>query len=360
LAITSIILDLIGLTVLLHLTGGAENPLLFYFIFHALISGILLPPRISVLQTLLACVLFLAMIWAEFFGWIPHHPVAGFLGQSLFDNFLYLVCLSFVFTSLMFISLYIVNRITRRILERDSYLETANSQLKEKDRIKSEYVLRVSHDIKGHLAAIQSCIHPVQEGFLGPLNEGQKNLLDRAEKRTSRLLGFVKALLNLTIARLKEGSVDETLELSSAIRDAADIVESGAKAFQVGFEREIVDGPVMVPGSKAEIQATFQELLSNAVKYTRPGGAVRVTLRVDAGFARVTVSDNGIGIPPDELPHIFDEFYRSSNAPADESGTGVGLAMVKHVIEKLGGAIRVESNAGRGSVFHVDIPLLKA
>jgi signal transduction histidine kinase len=286
--------------------------------------------------------------------------VGNFIASPLYSNAAYLACVSAVFVGLMFITLYLVSFVTRKIVDRDRILEEANLKLKRMDRIKSEYVLRVSHDIKGHLAAIQSCIHPVQAGFLGALSEGQKNLLDRAENRTGRLLLFVKALLNLTIARLKEGAGDETFDLSAAVGDAAELADPAARAKQIGIIREVPPGSLVVPGSRAEVQATLLELLSNAVKYSPPGGQVRIVMRRSADKALVLVSDSGVGIAPAELPFIFDEFYRSAKTAETDNGTGLGLAMAKHVVEKLGGRIWAESEENRGTSFHIELPVLKA
>jgi signal transduction histidine kinase len=360
LAAALIVLDLASLIVILHFTGGAENPFMFFFIFHAVISGITLPARFSFVQTALASSVFVGMIWLEYAGLLAHHPVGNFIASPLYSNAAYLACVSAVFVGLMFITLYLVSFVTRKIVDRDRILEEANLKLKRMDRIKSEYVLRVSHDIKGHLAAIQSCIHPVQAGFLGALSEGQKNLLDRAENRTGRLLLFVKALLNLTIARLKEGAGDETFDLSAAVGDAAELADPAARAKQIGIIREVPPGSLVVPGSRAEVQATLLELLSNAVKYSPPGGQVRIVMRRSADKALVLVSDSGVGIAPAELPFIFDEFYRSAKTAETDNGTGLGLAMAKHVVEKLGGRIWAESEENRGTSFHIELPVLKA
>ncbi|MEK6794265.1 MAG: HAMP domain-containing sensor histidine kinase [Spirochaetota bacterium] len=357
LANSQVILDLICITVVLHFTGGAENPFMFYYIFHVVISGIILPARYSALMTLFASVLFLSMVWLEYAGAIAHHAVLNFLPAPLYSNTLFVICVSFVFVSLMFIALYMVTNIAGRLAERERRIADANRQLKEKDRVKSEYVLRVSHDIKGHIAAIQSCIHPVQAGITGPLTDDQKNLLDRAETRTEHLLAFVKSLLNLTIARLKEGTDNERFDIARTVSGAIELALPTAKNNDIAIDSDLAhDCPALV-GSSAEIQAAFLELISNAIKYTRAGGTVRVTITCGQDAVIATVSDDGVGIPAGELPMIFNEFYRSSRTAADVSGTGLGLAMTKHVIEKHGGVIHASSVEGRGTVFSIELPV---
>jgi two-component system phosphate regulon sensor histidine kinase PhoR len=118
-------------------------------------------------------------------------------------------------------------------------------------------------------------------------------------------------------------------------------------------------GGACVMGHKIRLEQAFVNLLDNAVKFNRPGGEVRIeTDQIRDGKARITISDTGIGIPSEDLPRIFERFYRVDKAHSREvGGTGLGLSIVKHVIERMEGTISVESQLGKGSAFTVVLPV---
>jgi len=139
-----------------------------------------------------------SVIALEYFGVIPHYHLNGFISEAAYKNPLYVSGIYFVFVSTIYIACYMATSISLRLRLKEKNLEEANKLLLEKDRAKSEYVLRVSHDIKEHLAAIEGCIDPVTEGITGKLNDRQTDLLKRASIRTDKLLSFVRALLEIS------------------------------------------------------------------------------------------------------------------------------------------------------------------
>jgi signal transduction histidine kinase len=129
--------------------------------------------------------------------------------------------------------------------------------------------------------------------------------------------------------------------------------EKGLTVQQAGLDKEL-----MVKGDREELDRIFSNLISNAVKYTQAGG-VEVVVEGTEGWVRITVSDTGIGIPADELPQLFQEFFRASNAKvSQETGTGLGLAIVKDIVGRSGGRIEVISKEGVGTSFVVLLPAL--
>lgn len=355
-----ITLDLLSLSALIHFSGGVENPFIFYFIFHVIISGIILRWTDAFFQTTAAVLMFLVIAAGEYLGVILHHPVEGFPSLGLYASGVYVIGVSVVFISTLYISFYMAAFIARGLKEREARLTEANRMLEQNDKIKSEYVLRVSHDIKGHLAAIQSSIQPVMGGYAGELNEKQKNLLQRADNRTEKLMQFVKALLNLTILKLKQSEKFTEFDPSRAVESAVSFVTPAAKQKNIGIVFTAGPSQARVSGVESEIQATAVELLTNAVRYSPTGSKITSGVSVAGDYAVIKVSDAGMGIPEKDMPKIFDEFYRAQNAKeADSSSSGLGLAMAKHVIEKHNGRIEVESEQGKGTEFRVFLPLAK-
>lgn len=352
--------DVAMLALLVHFTGGLENPFIFYFVFHVIISGILLPRTDALVQAAAAALLVLAPSWLEYFGVIPHHPIEGFALTGLYNYSVYAAGTSFVFVSTLFIAHYLAASIAAELRHREQRLEQANKMLEEKDRIKSEYVLRVSHDIKGHIAAIQNCIHPVREGITGPLTGDQKNLLSRADARSEKLMAFVKSLLNLTIMKLKNTDDVTEVDLVKIAADAAAFVLPNAKAKKVGLETETSAHGCMVRASLSEMQAVLIELLSNAVRYTPAGGKVSIRVTRENKEAVAEVSDTGVGIPQAEQEKVFEEFYRATNVRAVDTtagSSGLGLSMAKHAVERSGGTIKLLSSQGKGTTIRLAFPM---
>lgn len=185
--------------------------------------------------------------------------------------------------------------------------------------------------------------------------EALSRILDESE-RVSRLIEQL-----LLLARADSGPsalpIVQT-DLAAALRGACGEAKVLAEAKQLKFSQSIPATPVWVLGDAASLQRLFIILLDNAVKYTPSGGQIEVLLTSDDGYAFAGIRDTGIGIPEQDLPHVFDRFYRSDRARSRESGgTGLGLAIGRWIAEAHGGEIRVESVAAKGSTFEVRLPL---
>lgn len=350
-------LDLLVLAILLHFAGGIENPFIFYFIFHMIIASILLSRRTSFFQATLAALLFLLVVGLEYFGVLPHYNLHGFVPAVLYANPLYVLGVSFVFTSTIFVAVYMATSISGQLREREKSLSEANALLEEKDRVKSEYVLRVSHDIKEHLAAITSCIEPVTDGLTGPLAENQKDLLIRARDRTQKLLAFVRALLEITRLKLTKGLKMEEFSFQEMIKGIEENIRSRAADKEISFKVEIAPEIDKILGTRVYLEEAIENLLLNAVKYTPRGGRISLSVGSLGGNWLIKIADNGIGIPQADLPFIFEEFYRAQNArELEKTGTGLGLSISKKIIEMHKGKIRIESEIGQGTTFFVELP----
>jgi len=237
-------------------------------------------------------------------------------------------------------------------------LREANAQLRQKDRIKDEYVSRVTHDIKGHLAAIQNCLHVAGDPASSPLSEKQAEFLGRAMNRTKQLTDFVKELLNLTQMRLSGRFQVEAFSLPATLATALATVESKAQHKSIAVTSRIDASVGTIVGNEFSITEMITNLLFNAVKYTPEGGTVHLEAESDGDCVQIRVTDTGIGIPADELEHVFDEFFRAWNARKSErDGTGLGLSIVKQIVDRHAGELSVQSEEGRGSTFAVRLPI---
>lgn len=241
--------------------------------------------------------------------------------------------------------------------KQEEALRAANEQLLAKDRIKDEYVSRVTHDIKGHLAAIQSCLYVVKSGPADSLIESQTEFLERAMNRAVQVTGFVKELLSLTQMRLSGRLQMDSFSLPRAISKSMESIATKAKEKSITTSSQVGESVGQIVGNEFSLTEMITNLLFNAVTYTPEDKSIRLEAKSYDDWVEIRISDTGIGIPEKEVGRIFDEFYRATNAKEREKdGTGLGLSIVKQIIERHGGEILVNSKEGQGTTFTVRLP----
>ena len=232
-----------------------------------------------------------------------------------------------------------------------------NEQLRQKDRVKDEYVLRVTHDIKGHLAAIKGCLDTVVHKIVGDLNSEQEELLEIAARRTASLNTFVKALLNITSMKLQGKMKMSRFSLRDTIASAFSIIERSASQKGISLAKEIDMATDELFGNQVSIEEAITDLLLNAVKYTPEKGMITLRVKDNGTSVRIEVEDTGIGIPQNEQHRIFEEFFRASNAKnVERDGTGLGLSIVKQIAESHGGKVGFESKESIGTQIWFELP----
>ncbi len=350
--------DLMLLTVLLHFSGGMENPLVVCFFFHMAIASTLLSVRESYGFAAFAVFLLTALCVLEYSGLVPHYCLKGVLSSGFHADGLYMLGSLCVMAGTLFLVVYMTSDIASKLQGQEEAYRLANVELRQKDRIKNEYVGRVTHDIKGHLAAIQSCQDVVLRGLVGSLNESQLDFIGRAYARTASLTRFVRDLLSLTKMRLTDDFERVAFCLKDATDQAIQMSDVRAREKAVTLVNHGVSPTLEVMGNQAAIEETVSILLHNAVKYTPAGGQIDLTGQVQGDCVRVAVQDTGIGIPEKEVCRVFDEFFRATNARAlDKDGAGLGLALVRQIVDRHGGVVCIDSQEGSGTQVQFTLPL---
>ncbi len=346
--------DLVILTVILHFSGGIENPFFLYFVFHTILGSIMLSRLHSYLQATFAVLLFGALVLLEYTQVIPHYILTGFITHSNYRDGLFVFGTFFVFTTTIYLVVYMTNSISEQLHNQQSELAEAIAQLRQKDYFKNEYVLRLSHDIKGHLAAIQSCLDIVVGRMVGSLNEKQADLVERAHRRTGKCINFTTALLKLTRMKLTGQIEMNYFPLRNAIFNALAAVERRAKEKSISVSHHITSGIDEIYGEPLLIEEAVTNILLNAARYTPEGGHVELSAEDEGQTILIKVKDTGIGIAEEDLQKIFDEFYRAENArQVERDGTGLGLSIAKQVVDRHEGQIWAENNPEGGSTFSI-------
>jgi len=349
--------DFVILTVILHYSGGIENPFFFSFIFHVVIASTILSTLQSYLAATFAVAVFGTLTLLESFGVLAHYELVPFVSVDFFANRFYVLGTLFVFSATLYLVVYMTTSIMKQLRRQQEGFELVNLQLKQKDYYKNEYILRLTHDIKGHLAAIDGCLNVVREKIVGPLNDKQMDLIERGHNRAVKCLAFVNALLKLTRMKLT-GRLDmELFSLKRSIFNAFAAAENGAKAKNLEYAYEMDTAVDTVYGESTLIEETITNMLLNSVKYTPAGGIVKLSVKDAKDHILIQISDSGIGIPPDETEKIFEEFYRAANArKVERDGTGLGLSIAKQVVTRHHGKIWAQNNPEGGSTFSFTIP----
>lgn len=224
------------------------------------------------------------------------------------------------------------------------------SHLKELDRLKSEFVSTVSHDLRTPLTTIQGYVELLER--VGPLSEMQRDFIRKALGSLSHITALISDLLD--IGRIEAGYDLEMCPLciTEIIQQSVDAHTMHIEQAELYIHSDIADEPLWVMGNARRIRQVVDNLISNAIKYNHPGGFVKITAQPDEDHLIVSVEDNGIGIPLKEQPKIFERFYRvQSPETGAVRGTGLGLSIVKSVIEKHKGRVWVRSYPETGSTF---------
>ncbi len=234
--------------------------------------------------------------------------------------------------------------------------------LAEKEALEAEkaHFIRVAtHELRSPVAVAQSLIRGVIKGYAGPMTAQQTEIFERISRRLDFLEHLVNDLLDLAASKAPALLEEETaVALNASVGRAVLLLQPRAEEKGVELIHRACCEELVVQGTEEGLDRIFVNLIGNAIKYTPPGGQVVVNLEpVGESEVRVVVSDTGIGIPEEALPHLFKEFYRAPNAKAfSEVGTGLGLVIVKELVDRYGGRITVESTVGKGSTFSVIFP----
>jgi len=225
-------------------------------------------------------------------------------------------------------------------------------------RMKNEFVSKVTHELKTPLSSIRAYVEMLVDGEAQDPQTRQEfyKIIDSESERLNRM---IENMLN--ISRIEAGVIKvqkQELALTGIIKEVVDCLQPQAHEKDLVLEAELSPVFYQVHADRDMLYQAIMNLVSNSVKYTPKGGAIRVSSALENGMAMVRVSDTGLGIPAEDLPHLFEKFYRVSANKKAAKGTGLGLALVKEIVETLHhGQVVVESTVGKGTTFTVRLPV---
>ena len=229
------------------------------------------------------------------------------------------------------------------------------THLKELDRIKSEFVERVSRDIRSPLTTIQGYVELIER--MGPVNEQQKQFINRIIFAVQSITALLSDLLEL--GRIEAGfeADREPTHFAMVLRYALEGAQQTLADKRIQLNVSLPEETSTIMGNPLRLRQMVDNLLDNAVKFTAQQGAINVSLSVQDTFLVLQIADNGIGIPSEDQPHVFEKFYRASNTRDRYKGAGLGLSIVKGIVDKHNGRIWLESHENEGTSFTIMLPI---
>jgi len=358
--LAQMVVDLLLLTAVVHFVGSLETYIAFAYLFHIVLACIFFTRPLSLAVTAIACFLYLACVAIEEARLVPRggiytdmtlrDHVAGSPGVRLVNTGWALLT--------WFVVWYLVSYLSATVRARDAELADSNRRLLSAQEERCGHMLRTTHELKAPFSAIDASVQVLLRGLAGPLSSDAQEILTRVSTRSRRLAAEIQEMLQLANLQstVQNPPRREQIDLADMLRSCVAQMRPLAEERGIRIEEQIE--PACVRGVEEYLRMLLANLLANAVAYSHRGGDVRVACsqkRADGPV--VTIEDNGIGIPAGKLPHIFDEYYRTSEAAQhNRESTGLGLAIVRHVAQAHGIRVRVSSAPNAGTTFTLTFP----
>ena len=356
-----ITVDLVILTGVVYFVGSLETNIAFTYLFHIVLSCVFFSGRQSLIVTVMAIGMFATCIMAEYVLKIlpPMSIFAGSFREAYTSPILTMLAFNFFLTIGIWLAVwYLASHLSLMVRKRDFELAETNRRLVAASEERSRHMLTTTHQLKAPFAAIYSNAQLLLQGYCGEIPDEPLKVIERISLRCRRLTAEIQEMLQL--ANLSSTSMESLIRIrmvsTELLESCISQVESVAKERSIAFKTDIQ--PVVMLGAEDHFKMLFVNLLTNAIIYSHRNGQVSISCKPGPNLEPVVViEDNGIGIPADKLPRIFEEHYRAKEAVQhNKESSGLGLAIVKNVAEMYGIRIRVESRPGFGTKFELKFP----
>lgn len=366
-ALAQVIADLVALTVLLHFVGGVETPFFLFYLVHVGFGSIMLSRRTAYLVTGLAAGLYAALVLGEFFGWLPHVHLEGFVPIYLYRKWGYVAAVLVGFVVTLAVSTLGATAIVaalRRQWEQSAQtkereLQEISAKLEDLDRMRVFFLGLASHDLKTPLAVVASYLQAILDGFVGDVNEKQRRWMERANTRVLELTRLINDFLDVSqLAPDRIRSEVQPVALDGIVRRSLEEVRIRAEEKGISLQINVPARLPAIPAAPRRIQQVITNLLDNAIKFSPRQGEVVLEARPLGDGIQVDVVDTGPGIPALYLPHLFDDYFRARRKEF-VPGAGLGLSTARKIVEAHGGNIWVQSpcrESEGGSCFSFTLP----
>ncbi len=247
--------------------------------------------------------------------------------------------------------------ITERSIERRRLTLEAIALRKEKEILRENYAAIVSHELKSPIGSLQQNLWVLAKELAPVLSEAQKSRLDRMITRIDDVMKLIHSwlrVMSVDISKIRESFV--LLDITDVIGKVIETVEPQAIRKGIKVIPSIPGSISPIMGEEISFVEALVNIVGNAVKYSYANSKVLVNVEEQAGFVTIAISDTGIGIPQNEIPYIFEDFYRGKSTQTSEGSHGLGLTISRRIIDAHDGSVSVDSNAGKGTTFTIKVP----
>jgi signal transduction histidine kinase len=361
-AYVSVTLDYLVLTYAIWLVGGAKSPFLAFYLLHAILAAVLLSRAEAYGHAAIGYVFLVVLVLGEWSGTLPPQSIAGAIPSGAPLDARLVLTILFVYGLLTAVTTVLTTGIVKLLRQSERGLRDASDRLEQLADMRRSFLHVVLHDVRSPVGTVVSMLEGLAGGIDGPLSEAQKRRVGRAGERLQgvlELLRSLRVLADLETERLDSlmAPVDLLATIRATVEDHVDLAEQRG----LSLHAELPPSLPKVRGVERLIREALANYLTNAIKYTQPGGSVVVVaLSVQEGV-RVEVSDNGPGISMGDQGRLFQEFARAGRPDAkgkQTSGIGLGLSIVRRIADAHGGRAGVFSESGRGSTFFIEFKVL--
>ncbi len=351
-----IIFDLLAITAVVHFAGSIQTFIAFSYLFHIVISCIFFSRWKSLIILLIAGILFALCLTAEHLQIFNIKPANIYSSLSIDDHSVRPSAgrLAAYFTTAFGIWLivwYFTSHLASTVRLRDQELNETNSQLVAAQEERVRHMLTTTHQLKAPFAAIHINSQILMKGMCGELPPKAEKVVKMIAERARRLATEIQEMLQLANFDSEILPVWDQINLTEILTWSINQTNALAKEYNISIETDIE--PVGdYHGVDDHIKMIFSNLITNAIRYSHENGTVKITCKLQDSTPVITVSDNGIGIPPDKLPKIFGEYYRTNEATQhNKESSGLGLAIVKRAVDLHNIRVNVQSELGKGTIF---------
>ena len=250
--------------------------------------------------------------------------------------------------------------IARRAIDKRRLVLETIALRREKEMLREQFAAIVSHELKSPLGAVQQSMYGLVSDLEDKLSDEQKSKIERLQSRIADLIKLVNTWLraiSVDISTIRENFAPTSIV--EVVSKAVENVQQHAVRKDIKIETALKEPFASINGNEVTLVEALVNIIGNGVKYTQMGGCITITAREEDNKILVEIKDNGVGIAPDDIPHIFDDFYVGGKKPENERRSGVGLAITKRIVEAHDGFITVDSEQGKGSTFTIHLPVLK-
>lgn len=367
LSVLQMVFDLMALMLIVYFTGSVESPLLLFFVIHMIVGSLILPGFVIYAFAVVIVLAFWGITIGEYYSIFFHHHINGFLPFQLHQQFNYVLSINVSFAFLVFMIVLIANRMANQLYIREQQLIESIEKINAAEKEKQKYISGIVHEIKTPLAAVHSYLDLVLQKFLGPLDEVVEEKLLRARRRSDEAIELINNVLKISKLRLEDSFIKGEVDIASILARTIKVakVNADAKGVKLSLNNKRKEKR-KIEGDSFLIQIALSNIISNAIKYNNIDGIVEIIVEEDSENLIIKVCDDGIGIPKEDQEKIFTDFYRASNTKQfGAEGSGLGLSVVKQIVERHNGTIDIQSpsylstSKYPGTCVKITLPYLK-